>query len=81
MKPSDEDRLLERRGSALVPHIRLLRLKDVLKICGKSRSSIYEAIRRGEFPKPIKLGANTSAWIDSEIDEWIRHRIETSRAE
>jgi prophage regulatory protein len=61
--------------------IRFLRLREVLAICGKSRSSIYEAIRKGKFPKPVKLGANSSAWINSEIDEWMRSCIEASRQE
>lgn len=59
--------------------MRFLRLEEVLAISGKSRSSIYEAIKMGKFPKPVKLGANSSAWINSEIDEWMRNCIETSR--
>lgn len=31
------------------------------------------------FPKPIKIGARSVAWIESEIDEWISARIAASR--
>jgi predicted DNA-binding transcriptional regulator AlpA len=33
-----------------------LRLKQVKAATGMSRSWIYEAIRRGEFPAPIPIG-------------------------
>lgn len=58
----------------------LIRLKDVLAICGKSRSSIYEAIRKGEFPAPVKLYGNSSAWIKSEVLQWAHACIHASRA-
>nr|WP_207393453.1 AlpA family phage regulatory protein [Duganella aceris] len=31
-------------------------MREVLAICGKSRSSIYESIKKREFPAPVKLG-------------------------
>ena len=37
-----------------------------------SRASIYRKIRNGTFPRPIKLGENKIAWLDHEIDEWIK---------
>lgn len=32
-----------------------------------SRSSWYEGVRTGRYPKPIKLGPRTSVWRASEI--------------
>lgn len=54
---------------------RLLRLTDVKARTGKSTSSIYEAIAVGTFPRPVKVGPRTSAWVESEIDAWIEARI------
>jgi len=34
---------------------------------------------KGLFPKPIRLGEMTVAWVDSEIDAWIAARIADSR--
>jgi prophage regulatory protein len=79
MKRVDDAVSTERRRASAPAATRFLRLKEVLAICGKSRSSIYDAIRKGEFPKPVKLGANSSAWINSEIDEWIQRCIRASR--
>jgi prophage regulatory protein len=59
--------------------LRLIRLKEVLAICGKSRSSVYEAIKKGEFPAPIKLHGRSSAWVKSEILQWVEACIKASR--
>lgn len=61
------------------PEIRFLRLPEVLALCGKSRSSIYAAIKRGEFPAPVKLSSRSSAWIKSEIAAWAEERVKASR--
>lgn len=59
--------------------LRFIRLKEVLAICGKSRSSVYEAIKKGDFPAPIKLHGRSSAWIKSEILQWAEDCIRASR--
>ena len=59
--------------------LRLIRLKEVLAICGRSRSSVYEAIKKGEFPAPIKLHGRSSGWIKSEILQWAEGCIRESR--
>lgn len=40
-----------------------------------SRPQIWRLIKAGRFPKPIKLGANRNAWVESEIDALIEARI------
>jgi prophage regulatory protein len=32
-------------------------------------------ISLGLFPKPVQIGLRKIAWVESEIDEWIRQRI------
>ena len=61
--------------------MQFIRLKEVLAICGKSRTSVYEAIKNGKFPAPVKLGGRSSAWIKSEIHEWVNGCIKASRPE
>jgi prophage regulatory protein len=61
--------------------IRFMRLPEVLALCGKSRSSIYAAIKKGEFPAPVKLSTRSSAWIRSEVAAWAESRVKASRAE
>ncbi|SDG75796.1 AlpA family transcriptional regulator [Janthinobacterium sp. YR213] len=51
---------------------RFIRLAEVLATCGKSRSSIYEGIKEGTFPAPVKLKGRSSAWLKSEILQWMQ---------
>jgi predicted DNA-binding transcriptional regulator AlpA len=46
----------------------LLRLPQVLKRFPVSRSCWWAGVKAGRFPKPIKLGPRTSAWLESDID-------------
>lgn len=51
-----------------------LRLKDVERISGLSRSSIYRLEKIGQFPQRVKLTERCSAWHASEISEWANSR-------
>lgn len=55
------------------PYDRLLRLPEVLRLCALGRSTLYEKIARGLFPKQVRLGENIVAWYESEIRAWIRN--------
>ena len=57
----------------------LLRLQQVINRTGLGRSSIYSMASKGEFPKPIKIGLRSSAWLENEVRDWIRERILESR--
>jgi prophage regulatory protein len=58
-----------------------IRLKEVLSICGKSRSSVYASIKSGNFPAPIKVGGRSSAWVKSEVLLWAQRCVDCSRIE
>jgi prophage regulatory protein len=60
---------------------RFLRLPAVKAATGRSRSAIYRAMEAGEFPQKISLGANCVAWLESEIQAWMKARIALSRSE
>lgn len=59
---------------------RALRLPQVSAMTGLARSTIYALIANGEFPSPFKLSSGTSAWLESDIQTWLRGRVEASRA-
>lgn len=54
---------------------RLLRLPEVESTIGLRRSSIYDGIKRGTFPAPVKLSRRAVCWPASVIDAWITARI------
>jgi prophage regulatory protein len=52
----------------------ILRRPAVTRKTGLASSSLYAAIARGEFPKPIKLGERSVGWLGREVDAWIEGR-------
>ncbi len=56
-----------------------LRLEEVKRATGLSRSTIYELItaQPPRFPRPVKIldGGKAVAWIGREVAEWQRARI------
>ena len=56
-----------------------IRLKQVMAMCGMSRSAIYGAIKKGEFPSQVKISERSSAWLHSEVASWGESRIKATR--
>jgi len=57
--------------------MKFLRIREVVERTGLSRSSIYQKIKDGLFPKQVKISANASAWLESEVDSWIKSALES----
>jgi prophage regulatory protein len=58
---------------------RILRRKQVEILTGLCRSTIYQRLAEGTFPKQIRLGRRSVGWLASEVDGWIAARIAESR--
>lgn len=41
-----------------------------------SRNYIDRLIKEGRFPKPVFLSPRRRAFIETEIDEWVKTRVE-----
>ena len=50
---------------------KLLRVKQVLEIVPVARSTWWQGVRSGRFPKPLKLGPRTTVWLLSDIKKLI----------
>ena len=53
----------------------LIRLPQVLKRTGLSRTTLYRLVQSGDFPRPVKISPRASAWRSLEITEWIATRL------
>jgi prophage regulatory protein len=49
----------------------VLRLPEVKRRTGLSRSSIYNRIAEGTFPRGFSLGGRARGWLESDIEGWI----------
>lgn len=56
---------------------KLLRISAVVEATGISRSLIYQKIKAGKFPAPIRIDEETrvAVWPSSAIDAWISATI------
>lgn len=59
--------------------MQMLKLRDVTHRCQISRSTIYDKLDQKskrydpDFPKPRKLGLNSVAWVENEVEQWLRN--------
>lgn len=55
-----------------------LRRRAVEEVTGLSRSTLYDLMGRGLFPRPIRLTAKAVAWPETEIVAWLESRERTT---
>ncbi|MCK0102352.1 AlpA family transcriptional regulator [Pseudohalocynthiibacter sp. F2068] len=51
-----------------------LRRPAVEAATGLSRSTIYDMMNKGEFPRPIRIGRRAVAWSETSINDWLSNR-------
>jgi len=54
------------------------RLVQVKLMTGLSKSTIYDWIAKGTFPKQISLGPRVVAWSEQAVETWIQSQIDAS---
>lgn len=53
----------------------LVRLKEVIRMTGVSRSTIYKLINDSDFPPSQRIGSRSVAWwLRKNVDSWIASR-------
>jgi len=55
--------------------MRLIRLKEVMRLTGLARSTVYKVMKEGGFPASVALRGKAVAWVESEVQEWILARL------
>jgi prophage regulatory protein len=64
-----------RRGTDMAD--KHLRRPAVQELTGLSRSTIYDLMAKGDFPRPVHLTAKAVGWPESKIVEWLAQRQTT----
>lgn len=59
----------------------LLTVEEVAALTRLSKPTIYKLVKRGEFPRQLRLCANKVAWLQSEVADWVQARAEARAAE
>ncbi|MCU4492805.1 AlpA family phage regulatory protein [Acinetobacter guillouiae] len=61
-------------------NMQIMRLSEVSKLSGLSRSTLYEKLNEKSsrydktFPKQLKLSRNAVGWLEHEILEWLESK-------
>lgn len=63
-----------------LPSEGLVKLPVVMSATTLSRSVIYERVKRGDFPAPVKLGERAVAWPVEAVRAWIASRVDAATA-
>ncbi len=64
----------------VVPRDRLIRLPEVEAATGFKRSTIYNLMAHGKFPRPVRLGSRCVAWPETVILQWVQDRIASAQS-
>ena len=52
-----------------------IRLRDVLKHVPVGKSTIWNWVRQGKFPPPVKLSDRVTAWSVAAVEQWVSERL------
>ena len=56
-----------------------LTIRRVVGVTGLAASTLYNHIKHGLFPKPIKVGPRQSRWLATEVRAWMDEKINAGR--
>jgi prophage regulatory protein len=51
-----------------------MRIEQVCFVTGFKKTTIYEWMRKGKFPRPIKIG-RSARWTSCDVERWITDKI------
>ncbi len=57
---------------------RVIRLPEVCRLVGLSRSSVLRLERAGRFPAKFNLSDHAVGWIEADVVAWIEERAKSA---
>ncbi len=57
------------------PRNRLIRLPQVEQLTGCKKSTLYELMAAGRFPRNFKINARLAVWSEAAVLEWVQSRV------
>ncbi len=55
-------------------NLKVIKIAKVKELTALSAASIYRLMKKGAFPKQIKLAERSSAWFSEEIYNWLEKK-------
>jgi len=54
--------------------MRVLRISNIIRLTGLSRTTIWRLEKKHNFPRRLRLSSNCVGWREDEILKWIESR-------
>ena len=61
--------------------MRFLRKPEAAARVGYHPEHVMRLVRQGEFPKPVRLGPKSIAFVEEEVETWMAQRVAERDAE
>jgi len=52
--------------------MRFIRFKELRQRIPLGRTTIWKMMREGRFPQSRRIGKMAAAWLESEVEEWMK---------
>jgi prophage regulatory protein len=52
--------------------MRFIRFKELRQRIPLGRTTIWKMMREGRFPQSRRIGKMAAAWLESEVEDWMR---------
>lgn len=59
--------------------LNFLNLEQVTTKTTLCKSTIYELMTVGEFPKNFTVSGKRKAWLESDVEDWMMSKVENSQ--
>lgn len=57
--------------------LNFLNLEQVVTKTTLCKSTIYELMKNGEFPKNFTVSGKRKAWLESDVEGWMMSKVES----
>jgi len=47
------------------------RMTELSRIVGLSKTTIYDLIKKGDFPQPVRMTSKSVAWRVKDVTQWV----------
>ena len=61
--------------------MRFIRKNPTADRVGYHPSHVMRLVREGRFPKPVRLGPNSIAFVEEEVEQWQQARVDARDAD
>ena len=50
---------------------RIMKIDEVVEVVQCCKSVVFEEVKKGRFPPPVRLAAKRIGWRQSDVEKWI----------